>query len=147
MKKKKKKSSTCLKEQWLEILPKPPCHQLSLWLQAAEDRGQSRARPPRCFPSPPCPAGRCWPSGAALQESAPSPWQHMKSPGHRMCLCTLSWGKRGEGQERGRELNYSLHCQVYFQHFFFFFSPKELRLFISPFSRSDLGDLFCLLQQ
>lgn len=35
----------------------------------------------------------------SLQEFPLSPWQRMKSPGHRMCLCTFCWGRRREGAE------------------------------------------------
>lgn len=38
-------------------------------------------------------------SRPSWQEFPLSPWQPMKSPGHRMCLCTFCWGRRGEGAE------------------------------------------------
>lgn len=38
-------------------------------------------------------------SHPSQQEFPLSPWQPMKSPGHRMCLCTFCWGRRGEGAE------------------------------------------------
>lgn len=60
------------------------------------------------------------------QEFPLSPWQPMKSPGHRMCLCTFCWGRRGEGAEL---------CSVSSTLAFFCisYSPsKELKLFSSP---------------
>jgi len=45
--------------------------------------------------------GRC--SRPGRQEFALSRWQQMKSAGHGLCLCTLRWGKRGEGRAQRRE--------------------------------------------